>query len=301
MKTQILGIVNVTPDSFFDGSIDALSVENAVAKALRLRDEGADIIDIGGESTRPGFEPVTVEEELTRVLPVIRALRIADPSLTISIDTRTPQVVRAALEAGVEVLNLHGGLNFEMIKAIQSDRPKQVIVYHVEDVREQSVESAIRTIETFFEEQRRIAICYGLCSTKDVDEVILLDPGIGFGKTLEQTREILRRGPRVIDVSRKSHLGHILKQQLVLENLPGTKDRLEAGLAETAFAILCQQKSCSPRTMYVRTHDVLATKRFLAVLEWIANPSYGDSYAMYTDHDSCSQSVGQSSCGSGHD
>src|SRR3989338_5587784 len=290
MQTKILGIVNVTPDSFFDGSIDALSVESAVTKALRLRDEGADVIDIGGESTRPGFEPVSVEEELARVLPVIRVLRLADPSLTLSIDTRKPEVVREALETGVEILNLYGGLNFEMIDAILFDRPKQIIVYHVDDVRAQSTESAIRTIETFFEEQRCIAIRYGLCSAKDVDDVILLDPGIGFGKTLEQTREILRRGPHVIDVSRKSHLGQILQQQLSLGEDAPKEERLEAGLAETAVAILSQQKTVAPRTVFVRTHDVLTTKRFLAVLDWLESYSYGGSHAKYPDDDSGSLS-----------
>jgi len=268
----IIGILNVTPDSFCDGSLEATVPENAIAHGLRMHQDGADIVDVGGESTRPGFTPVDVREELHRVLPVIAQLRDRAPGIRVSIDTRKSEVAEAALRIGATIVNAHGGMdNPDMADVIRRYHP-DVIAYHTEDVRHCSDPGALDAVRSFFERQEVLAREAGLDPSQ-----LICDPGIGFGKSLSQNILLIRRlreltadGRRriAIGVSRTSHLGALLQRGLGLTEAPPPRERLEAGLAETAFAVLHGATA-------VRTHDVRATKRFLAVLDQLIRREEG--------------------------
>lgn len=216
-KTLIMGILNTTPDSFSDGGL-YFNTEQAIARALQMEQEGADIIDIGGESTRPGSDPVTPEEEISRVLPVIERLQ-GRLSIPISIDTTKARVAVAALDAGAEIVNDISGMRFdpEMVQVIvtygagvclmhtrgrpkimQTLPPSQDIWSEIVDYLESAVSAAIDA---------------GVAR-----EQILIDPGIGFGKTVEDNLRVLRELSRLeilnlpilIGTSRKSFIGKIL-------------------------------------------------------------------------------------------
>lgn len=210
-RTSIMGILNVTPDSFYDGG-RYLSVEDAVRHAEELVQEGADIIDIGGESTRPGSEPVSLEDELRRVIPVIKKL-VSRIKIPISIDTQKAQVARQALEIGAHIINDISALRAdpEMVNVAKKyDVP--VVLVHMKgtpkDMQENPCyDDVISEIKEFFRERiQRSGIR---------KENIILDPGIGFGKRLEDNLEIIKRlgefkelgFPILIGPSRKSFIG----------------------------------------------------------------------------------------------
>lgn len=269
-KTLLMGILNLTPDSFSDGGEYFRNVEKALGRAKQITEQGADIIDIGGESSRPGSKRITKQEELDRVLPVIRAIRKALPQIILSIDTYKADVAKEALKAGVDIINSLGGFLFDKeLAEVAAHFKCPVILYHIKgepktmQEGEISYKDVVEEITAFFQEQ----IDYGL-SNGMAREQFFIDPGIGFGKTVEQNVEIIKRLdefkklelPMVIGVSRKSHLGKLLEQELRLKEIPGISDRLEAGLAETAVAVMNGARM-------VRTHDVAETKRFLSVLD----------------------------------
>lgn len=268
-KTLLMGILNLTPDSFYDGGKYFRDTEKAVARAKQIIDEGAEIIDIGGESTRPGSIGVSAQEELIRVLPVIKAIR-KETETILSIDTNKAIVAKEALKAGVDVINSLGGFLFdEELADVAARLSCPVILYHIKGeprtMQEGKIcyKDIIEEIIEFFNKQ----IAYGLQNGMKKEQ-FFLDPGIGFGKTVMQNVEIIKRLaefkklnlPIVIGVSRKSHLGELLQQELHLKQTPGTSKRLEAGLAETAVAVL-------NGAGIIRTHDVAETKRFLSVLD----------------------------------
>lgn len=272
-KTLIMGILNVTPNSFSDGGLYFPTIDKAVARAHEMVKEGADIIDIGGESTRPGAEPVSVKEEARRVIPVIRAIKNKlKHTVVLSVDTYKSQVAHAALEAGAEIVNALGGAMFDphMYDVIKRHNAT-IIIYHIKgqprtmQQGEITYRDVIGDIADFFQQQMALGKQVGLKQKQ-----FLIDPGIGFGKTVEQNLEIIKRlhelttfhVPIVIGVSRKSHLGIILKDALGLTEMPGPLARLEASLAETALAVLAG--AC-----IVRTHDVLANKKSVAVVDAI--------------------------------
>jgi dihydropteroate synthase len=270
-RTVIMGILNITPDSFSDGGDYYNNAGRALERVKKMYEEGADIIDIGGESSRPGSEQVSEEEELSRVIPVIEAIRNEfGEKVFLSIDTYKAIVAREALLKGVDMINSLGGFVFDRdMASVAAEFGCQVVLYHIngEPKTMQRGEiyygDVIGDISDFFMKQ----IAFGLRSGMRREQFIL-DPGIGFGKTVEQNVEIIRRLnefaalelPLAIGVSRKSHLGELLKQDLQLAKLPETSQRLEAGLAETAIAVL-------NGAAIVRTHDVAQTKRFLSVLD----------------------------------
>lgn len=270
-KTLLMGILNMTPDSFSDGGRYFQNVDKAVAYAKQMIEEGADIIDIGGESSRPGSEKVSEQEELDRVLPVVKLVRKKlGNKILLSVDTYKATVAEEALNAGVDILNSLGGFMFDKkLTDIVAQAGCPVILYHIkgEPKTMQSgkiiYKDVITEIIGFFNKQ----INYG-CQRGIKKEQFLLDPGIGFGKTVAQNVEIIKRLgefnklklPIVIGVSRKSHLGKLLEQELHLKQTPGTHERLEAGLAETAVAVL-------NGAGIVRAHDIKQTKRFLSVLD----------------------------------
>ena len=214
---MVMGVLNVTPDSFSDGG-EFFEPDAAVAHGRHMVAQGADIIDIGGESTRPGADRVPVEEELKRVLPVIEALRGASDVL-LSIDCWKARVARAALDAGADMINDIGGLRLDPEMAgLAGETGAGVVIMHMQG-RPQTMQKnpvyddVVEDIKTFLREAIGRAEAAGVAREK-----ILIDPGIGFGKTLEHNLEILRRlrefadlgAPMLIGTSRKSFLGKIL-------------------------------------------------------------------------------------------
>lgn len=239
-RTLIMGILNVTPDSFYDGG-KYFSFVNAVRHAEELVNEGADIIDVGGESTRPGAESVSPDEELKRVIPVIRKLadRIDVP---ISIDTQKSKVAKEALESGARMVNDISALRTDPEMAgIVKEYNVPVVLMHMKGTqRDMQVNpeytDVIGEIKAFFRERIEWAKANGIR-----EENIIIDPGIGFGKTLEHNLEILRRlkefkefgMPVLIGPSRKSFIGRIL-DKTEEERIWGTAGAVSAGILNGA-------------------------------------------------------------------
>ena len=270
-----MGILNVTPDSFSDGGLYFDDVAKAVARVEQMIEEGADIIDIGGESTRPGSTTISPEEELKRIIPIIDAVsnKLGD-KVMLSVDTYKSSVAKEALQAGANMINSLGGFTFDNTLAdVVAAFDCPIVIYHIKENRKRcrrdpscTVISSTRLL-SFSKSRSFMGLSKGMKR-----EQFILDPGIGFGKTLEHNVEIIKRLhefeklnlPLLIGVSRKGHLGKLLQQRLGLAQMPGASERLEASLAETAVAVL---KGAS----IVRTHDVLPTVKFLAVLDAIKN------------------------------
>jgi len=211
-----MGIVNVTPDSFSDGG-NYFEVKKAVQHGLLLTSQGADIIDIGGESTRPGSSAISIDEELSRTIPIIKSLLIKKSDLIISIDTTKSEVAEEALKVGALIVNdVSGGTFDERIFKVASKYKAGFVIMHMKDnpktmQRNPMYKNLIQEILTYFDNQITVA-------KKHKINKIILDPGIGFGKTVEHNYEILnhindfkRFGyPVLIGLSRKSFLGKTL-------------------------------------------------------------------------------------------
>ena len=227
---HVMGILNVTPDSFHEESRKN-TLESAVAAGLRMWEQGATWVDVGGESTRPNADAVSVEDELQRVIPVIEALRAANPEGFISIDTRRPQVAQAALGAGADMINDVSGLRDPEMVKIVLDSGCGVCIMHMHGTpqtmqdRPTYVDCAKEVSSQLLETAR------GLVAAGHPVECIALDPGIGFGKTLEHNIELLQRhelfrgveGFAVLwGVSRKSMIGELTGQANPSERLSGT-------------------------------------------------------------------------------
>jgi dihydropteroate synthase len=225
---RVMGIVNVTPDSFSDGG-RWLDHADAIAHGRELVAEGAAILDIGGESTRPGAEPVDAEEEQRRVVPVVEGLR--DAGAQLSVDTTKRVVAEAALAAGATLVNDVSALRFDPeLAALVADAGCDVCLMHMlgeprtmqDDPRYDDVVDDVRA---FLEERLAHATAAGIA-----EERILLDPGIGFGKTLEHNLELLRRldelvaigRPLVVGTSRKAFLGRLTGREVAAERVAGT-------------------------------------------------------------------------------
>ena len=249
-RTRIMGILNVTPDSFSDGG-RYLDVDRAIDYAHQMVEDGADIIDIGGESSRPGALPVPTDEELARVLPVIEALANGTETL-ISIDTYKPTVARNALQAGAHIVNDITALGDTEMAGVVAEMDAGLILMHMKGVprtmqRSPIYQDLIPEVLTFLRQRVHKAQAKGVCPDR-----IMIDPGIGFGKTGEHNLEILRcldafrslGKPILIGTSRKAFIGKIL-------NLPNPDDRLEGTAATVAWAI-------AHGADVVRVHDVKA-------------------------------------------
>jgi dihydropteroate synthase len=260
--TVVMGIVNVTPDSFYDGG-KRFDTERAVSDALEMIHVGAEIIDIGGESTRPGAQPVPLEEELRRVIPVIRGLR-ARSNVPLSIDTYKEAVARAALDAGADIVNDISALRFDprMAELIASESVP-VILMHMQGVPrtmqlQPHYQDVVREVNDFLTERIRSALEAGIPR-----ERIIIDPGIGFGKTLAHNLALLKDissfkslgQPLLVGISRKAFIGKIL-------NAAGPQERLEGSLAAAVVAAV------SGANM-IRAHDVGETHRALRVADAI--------------------------------
>ncbi len=241
-RTYIMGILNVTPDSFAGDGI-AYDVDGAVRRAVQMREDGADIIDVGGESTRPGFQPVPPEEEIRRTAPVIQRLR-RELDIPISIDTAKAAVARAAVEAGAHMINdVHGFRQDPGIAAVAASSGVPAVVMHNQRGRE--CRDVIGEIVAGLLESLGIAKEHGL-----EEDAVIVDPGFNFGWTVEQALEMLRRlrelqvlgRPILVGTSRKSVIG------TVLGGLP-VEERLEGTAATVAIAI-------ANGADIVRVHDV---------------------------------------------
>jgi dihydropteroate synthase len=256
-----MGILNVTPDSFSDGG-KYLHQEKAVEHALKMVSEGADVIDIGGESTRPGAEPISVDEELARVMPVIEQLR-KENEVCISIDTSKPEVMEAALLGGASIVNDVKGFQGNAFLAKAAKYDAIVCLMHMQGEPQSMQESprythhVVDEINLFFKE--RIAVCtaFGIKPTR-----LILDPGFGFGKTVKHNLQIVRQFDRfhahslpvMLGVSRKSTIGAVL-------NTPVDK-RLSGSLAITVFSAL-------KGLAMIRTHDIAETNQALLMVQAI--------------------------------
>ncbi|MFQ5895684.1 MAG: dihydropteroate synthase [Nitrospinota bacterium] len=245
-RVRIMGTLNLTPDSFSDGGL-LLEPAAALEAAARMAEEGADILDLGGESTRPGSDPVSVEEELRRVLPVLERL---DPEAgpLLSVDTRRPEVARAALERGVHIVNDVTGLRDPAMREVVANFGAAAIIMHMQGEPKTMqlsphYEDVVGDIRRFFEERLELA-------ARDGVREVMLDPGVGFGKTFDHNLELLRRlaeflplgRPLVVGVSRKSFIGAATGVERPAERLEGT--------------IVCNAAAVWGGAHVLRVHDV---------------------------------------------
>ncbi len=255
---RIMGIVNVTPDSFSDGG-NLPDARAAIAHALRLLDEGAEVIDIGGESTRPGAQPVSVDEELSRVVPVIEALRGC--SAVLSVDTRHLGVMRAAIEAGADMINDVEALAAPGALELAANTGVAVCLMHMQGQPDSMQQhpvygDVVDEVEQFLRSKVALAEQAGIAS-----ESIVIDPGFGFGKSLTHNLQLLRHlgrlkligKPLLAGMSRKSMLGQVTGRPVA--------EREYAGLAAHLYAL---RQGAS----LFRVHDVAAMRD--AILVWQA-------------------------------
>jgi dihydropteroate synthase len=261
-RAAVMGIVNVTPDSFFDGGRTA-TPDAAMAHARRLIAEGADLLDVGGESTRPGARPVAADEELARVLPVVTALR-AETDLPISIDTTKSAVAAAALAAGADIVNdVSAGRLDPAMLPLAARHGAVVVLMHMQGTpatmqEAPAYDDVVAEVAAFLAARARAAEAAGIAA-----ERIWVDPGIGFGKRLEHNLELLAHlerlcalgYPVLVGVSRKSFLAALTGEPV--------ERRLAGSLAAAVSA-------AARGARIVRVHDVAATRGALAVATAVA-------------------------------
>ena len=256
-----MGILNVTPDSFSNGGL-YFKKEDAIKRAIKLYEEGADIIDIGGESARPGSDPVDEKEEINRVIPVIKEIK-KEIDIPISLDTYKSSVAERGLDLGVEMINDISGLRFDknMAKLISKYNASVVIMHIKGRPKDMQINPVYRDLISEIKEYLRVGIDIALSSGIKENKIVI-DPGIGFGKTIKHNPIILNRlyefkdlrKPILIGTSRKSFIGYILKKD-VSERFYGTA-------ATVCISIL---KGAN----IVRVHDVFKIKDFVKMTDAI--------------------------------
>ncbi len=258
-RTHLMGVVNVTPDSFSDGGL-YLSGDAAVRRGVQLAEEGADFIDVGGESTRPGSEAVPVKEEIRRVVPVIRSL-VDRTDVPVSVDTSKAEVAEAALDAGASVVNDVSGFMADPAMArVAASHGASAIIMHMRGTPATMQENPV------YDDLMGEIVSYlrrGVAAARDAGvRQIIVDPGIGFGKTTDHNLEILRRLgeldvldlPVLVGPSRKAFIGAVL-------DLP-VGDRLEGTAASAAVAVM-------NGASIIRVHDVAPLRRIVRVVDAI--------------------------------
>jgi dihydropteroate synthase len=263
LRTLVMGIVNVTPDSFSDGGLFA-GPQDAVAHGARLVDEGADILDIGGESTRPGSEEVPADEELARVLPVIEGLRAARPDAPLSVDTRKPEVAAKALAAGASIVNdVTAATTDRTMFDVAKDAGAGLVLMHMlgepktmqDDPRYDDV---VAEVHEFLRERVEAAVFAGISV-----EHLAIDPGIGFGKTLEHNLDLLRNLDALRDLDAAVLVGASRKRFIgTLTGVDDAADRVEGSIAAGVWSV-------SSGVDVLRVHDVRQTVRALRVVDAI--------------------------------
>jgi len=244
---KIMGIVNVTPDSFSDGG-KYFSIDDAVNHALRLIDNGADIIDIGGESTRPGSDPVSLEEELRRTIPVIKSIHQNRKDIIISIDTTKSEVAKQALDSGAEIINDTSGLTFdEKMIDIAKEYDAGIVIMHIKGTPRTMQDNP--DYSNVVKEVYDFLLVQSIKSKQNGIDKIIVDPGIGFGKRVEDNFTLIKNleyfkslgYPVMIGLSKKSFIGKTLN----LEN-----DQREIG------TIILETISVLKSARIIRTHNV---------------------------------------------
>jgi len=258
-KTSIMGVLNITPDSFSDGGL-FWERDKAIAQGENLAAQGADLLDIGGESTRPFSDPVSVEEEIRRIAPVIREL-VKRISIPISVDTYKSEVAKAALDAGAGLVNDISALSFDpdLAKIVAEYRVPIILMHMQGSPRDMQVNPRynhlLEDLHHFFQDRITLAQDRGIPK-----ERILIDPGIGFGKTFSQNLILIKRldyfqdldRPLVLGTSRKAFIGHLTGQEPLNRDW-GTAATLTVGVWQGAHM--------------VRVHNVAAAKQVLAVAD----------------------------------
>jgi len=259
-RTAVMGVINATPDSFSDGGLH-LDPERALAAATRMVEAGVDLVDVGGESTRPGALPVDAEEEARRVLPVVAAIKRHLP-VRVSVDTMKAEVARLALDAGADLVNDVSALGDPEMGPLVASRGVPVVLMHMRGrpatmQRDVPDDDPVAEVAAALERSARRALDHGVGADR-----ILVDPGIGFGKSVRGNLLLLRHlgalaplgFPVLVGVSRKSFIGAVL-------DLP-VEARLAGSLAVAAFAV-------DHGAHVIRTHDVEATGRAVRMLDAI--------------------------------
>lgn len=264
-KPLVMGILNVTPDSFSDGG-KYNNLNKAINHAIRMEGEGADIIDIGGESTRPGARPVDIEEELKRVIPVIEGIRKRS-NIIISIDTYKSVVAAKAISAGAGLVNDISGLRFDknMVRIVSESKVPVIVMHMLGNPQNMqsdiSYANLMKELILFFEERVSVLTANGVNKIN-----IILDPGIGFGKTIDHNLTIIRELNRIVDLgfpvlvgpSRKSFIGNILNLSF--------EERIEGTAAVVTAAIMNGSR-------IVRVHDIKEMLRIVNMTEKICGIS----------------------------
>lgn len=264
-KPLVMGILNVTPDSFSDGG-KYNNLNKAINHAIRMEGEGADIIDIGGESTRPGAKPVDIEEELKRVIPVIEGIRKRS-NIIISIDTYKSVVAAKAISAGAGLVNDISGLRFDknMVRIVSESKVPVIVMHMLGNPQNMqsdiSYANLMKELILFFEERVSVLTANGVNKIN-----IILDPGIGFGKTIDHNLTIIRELNRIVDLgfpvlvgpSRKSFIGNILNLSF--------EERIEGTAAVVTAAIMNGSR-------IVRVHDIKEMLRIVNMAEKICGIS----------------------------
>jgi dihydropteroate synthase len=263
----IVGILNITPDSFSDGG-DFLDPEAAARHAVAMLDEGAGILDLGGESTRPGSDPVSQEEELGRVIPVIERILAACPEAVISVDTYRADTATAALEAGARIINDVTSLRGDpSIASVVEKAACPVILMHMQGEpktmqNEPHYDDVVPEVKDFLAQRAEHAISAGVRP-----ENIILDPGIGFGKNLEHNLALLRNLDAIVDLGFPVLVGASRKR--FIGDISGVQEARERVFGTVAATVLAYERGAS----YFRVHDVRANREALAVAEAVLRAS----------------------------
>ncbi len=254
-QTYMVGILNLTPDSFSDGG-DFVDLAQALQHFHRMVEAGATIIDIGGESTRPGHVPISVAEEIARVVPFIERVR-GETKALISIDTSKSEVAAAALVAGADIVNdVWGAQRDPQMATVIGQHGAACILMHNRPAQEAGLGDVIEAIRIFFEKSIALVRAEGVR-----EDAILLDPGLGFGKSYAENWEIMRRLPELVDLGYPLLLGASRKSMIAkLLELENPKSRLSGSLATTALAI-------QAGVDFIRVHDVRENRECAQVMD----------------------------------
>ena len=247
---RIMGVVNVTPDSFHASSRSS-DINHAVETAMKMTSEGADWIDIGGESTRPGASPVTIEDELSRVVPAIEAIRSQLPDVCISIDTRRSEVAMQALNSGADMVNDVSAMSDPGMLSVVSEHDCPICIMHMQGLPENmqddpSYDDVVREVRRYIGKAAGLLMYEGVKPSQ-----IVADPGIGFGKTLDHNIALLSSGKSIVPDERMSLMWGVSRKTMFLDLLgrEDSEDRLSGTLGVAAISL-------EKEVYIIRVHDV---------------------------------------------
>ena len=263
----VVGILNITPDSFSDGG-EFLDPGAAAEHAATMLDEGADILDVGGESTRPGSDPVSQEEEIQRVIPVLERILSVRPEAVISVDTYRSGTATAALEAGASLVNDVTALRDDpRIASVVQEAACPVILMHMQGEpktmqKEPHYEDVVREVRDFLAERAEYAVAAGIRP-----ENVILDPGIGFGKNLDHNLDLLRNLDAIVDLGFPVLIGASRKS--FMEKITGVQEARDRVSGTVATTVLAYERGAT----FFRVHDVRANREALAVAEAVLHTS----------------------------